>query len=311
MAWNDLLFDDSEGSDALDEELDEILKKIDKINDLDEEGNQKKLIKLCDSALKLTELSQPGNTKLIDLLYWLAGYSYLELAEDFRLIEKGLSYINMIANRQARWHLAYAQIHFFLENFEETQEHLNLVETRIEKDIESNSIDDDGVEAMRQLCLIGHMRTYLATEEIKKYDSCVADYIKMISKNGTQTGVNHFVISQDIIRFDSNVEHLSSLVKVEDGFCELLALKEAMLSQISFLQGNIEESDKHAYEAKIKVTNDGALNHEIWQEMLDDENDKSSPKFTIGGFECPLLDSPPGVYCLMEERSINYSESLG
>jgi hypothetical protein len=310
MTWDDHLFEGSADNDDIDKELDGILRKIDTINDSEEEGQQQDLIALCDSALELVETSQPGNTELLDLLYWLAGYAYLELADEDELITRGLSYINLITDRSSKWHLAYAQIHFYKENFKEVLEHLDLLEKTLISDIRNKIFDRETAQTFRQMSKIGRMRTSLATAQMKKYDAHFSEYLRLITHYGIQTGMNHFVVSQDLIRFNSNIRNLVSDLSLEDEFGSLFGIKEALRSQIAFLQGDIIESNKLALAAKKQVTEGEVFDAEVWRNFLEDENDTTTPNFTIGAFECPLLDNPPGVYCLMEERSNDYSEWL-
>jgi hypothetical protein len=306
MAWEDLPFEDFEDSDAIDEELDEILGKIDEIIASEEEDQQQELIELCDLALKRVEISQPENIELLDLLNWFAGYAYLELADDDVLITRGLSYINLIRTRTSKWHLAYAQIHFNKEKFIESIEHLDLLEKTITIDIKNKKLNRETAQMFRQMSKIGRMRISLAIGQMEEYDVHFSQYLRLITHYGIQSGLNHFGVSQDLIRFDSNVQHLASVLSIEDEFGALFGIKEALLSQISYLQGDINQSNKYAYDAKKRVTDGGAFEADVWKGFLDDENDRGTPTFTIGAFECPLLDSPPAVYCLMEERASQY-----
>ena len=306
MTWEDTSFEDSEDSEFYDEELDEILGKIDEITDSEEEDQQQELISLCDLAIERVGLSQPDNIELYDFLYWTAGYACLELAEDDMPIERGLNYINLIRNRFAQWHLAYARIHFYRENFKATIEHLDLLEKAVNKSIKNKALDRDTVQMFRQICAIGRMRTYLATGEVEKYEACVSKYLTLILKNGVLTGLNHFVVAQDFIRFVSNMNHLNSLLAIEDTFGAMLGMKEIINSQICFLQGDVLESNRYAYYAKRRVTEGDEFDSDLWETFLDDEKDTTTPNFSIGAFECLSLDSPPGIYCLMESRATQY-----
>ncbi len=302
MGIEDPPFEAFGDNDLFDDELDEILGKISEILD-SEDDQQHELIRLCDIALERVARSQPENTELQDSLNWSAGYAYLELAGEDLPIEKGLSYINLIRNRFPQWYLAYAQIHFFHESFAQTLEHLDLLENTIKKDYKNNDIDIESVQRLRQLAAIGRMRTYLAMGEMKKYDSCFSKYLFLISKHGIQSGLNHFGVCQDLIMFDSNVRHLTSLLPMDDEFGTPFGMKEALLSQSSFLKGDMNRSNRYAYIALKRVT--GAY-EEIWDIFINGENDPTTPHFTIGAFECPSLDSPPGPYCLMDLRAAKY-----
>jgi len=155
------------------------------------------------------------------------------------------------------------------------------------------------------------MRINLATGQMKEYEAFFSEYLRLITHYGIQTGMNHFGVSQDLIRFDSNVQHLEAVLPIEDEFGALFGMQEALNSQISFLKGDINESNRFAYDAKERVTKGDVFDADVWRTFLVDENDKTAPHFTIGAFECPFLDRPPGVYCLLEERNNKYIESIG
>jgi len=309
MSYENTPFEGVEDSEYYDPELAAIIEKIDEINESDEDDQQQELIELCDTAIERFGRSEIENVELLDYLYWSAGYAYLELAEEGVPIEKGLRYINLIRNRFIHWHLAYARIHFYRENFIETLEHLDLLEKMIVTGIKNETLDRDSSEEFRQICAIGRMRTYIATKELKKYDACFSDYLAMIAKDGILTRLNHYSVPEDLILFHSNVDHFISLLAIEDEFGSTLGIQESLKSQISFLRGNILESNRYAYEAKKNVTEGDNFEIDFWKMVLEEENDTEKSYLSISAFICPQLDDSPGAYSLMEERSERYVDS--
>jgi hypothetical protein len=307
MAWQNLLFDGSDDDGQLDEELNVLLEKIDKINDSDEDGIQKELIELCDSALELVKVSQPDNDDLLEILYWSTGYAYLELAaEDDTLLEKSLKYLNEIPDNSPQWHIAMARISFYKENFREALHQIALCKKMIVKNEKDDSWDPELGKVLREMCQCGLIRIYYAIGDEERFKNSFSRYIKIIKNTDEIYEFSFIQVVDLLVSVSKNTKNLKTLLQFitpETVLLEVIGTQYLLKSQISYLEGKIEESNEYAYHYKMQImalADEDDASDSIWTEELAQE---LHPNFNPMGFICMPLARVETTMALTEERS--------
>ncbi len=314
MAWKDLLFDGSEKRDSTDEELDILLDKINNIGNSDEDGNQKELIELCDSAIKLATSCNPEDTELFNVLYWKAGYAYLELAEENdKLLDKAVAYFENCADDTPQWHLAMGRVSFYKENFKEAIRQLQICEKMIKKSFSDKSLDAETAEILSQLCLCGLIRSYYANGDRDKFKRSLSKYMLVIKSVDMLQEFSFIQVVDLLVSVSKDIKELETLLQFitpETTLLEMAGTEYLLKSQISFLDGRIEESNAYAYKSKRQMIDtmddlDGS-GESFWLKELKDELNIS---FAANGFNCKSFASVETTMALTEARSNQYVNS--